>query len=226
MRVSVLLGLAVGAIALIASSGLANVFKSNQRMSGFSADGRHYIYLEDARDTGAGILTARLQIVDLASSTCVQNGCLVTHNSERQPNKETADSLLRQTWKLRKSLGLTPPTAGTPLSTISQAIAANKTEIWNVRLNNSGSTVKLRLQQNLAQGTAGIGRAAISLEMTQNNRKRSLGSLNNFRDGVEGYSIREVRLSPNGRNLVVLLNKIEPTFEGVLETTLVQGFPL
>jgi predicted secreted protein len=66
----------------------------------------------------------------------------------------------------------------------------------------------------------------MSLEITQNSRKRSLGSLNNFRDGVEGYSIREVRLSPNGRNLVVLLNKVEPTFEGALETTLVQGFPL
>jgi len=35
-----------------------------------------------------------------------------------------------------------------------------------------------------------------------------------------------VRLSPNGDNVVVLIDMTQPTYEGVLQTTFVQSFPI
>jgi hypothetical protein len=57
-------------------------------------------------------------------------------------------------------------------------------------------------------------------------RKLSLGDLENYREAVQKYSIREVRLSPDRRNVVVLIDMTKPTYEGVVQTTLVQSFPI
>jgi predicted secreted protein len=64
------------------------------------------------------------------------------------------------------------------------------------------------------------------LVINYNNRKLTIGDLNNYREAVQKYSIREVRLSPNERNVVVLIDMTQPTYEGVLQTTFVQSFPL
>jgi hypothetical protein len=64
------------------------------------------------------------------------------------------------------------------------------------------------------------------LVINYNNRRLTIGDLNNYRDAVKKYSIREVRLSPNKRYVVVLMDMTQPTYEGVLQTTFVQSFPL
>jgi predicted secreted protein len=59
-----------------------------------------------------------------------------------------------------------------------------------------------------------------------NYRQLTFGDLNNYREAVKKYSIREVRLSPNGDYLVVLIDMTQPTYDGVLQSTFVQSFPL
>jgi hypothetical protein len=78
----------------------------------------------------------------------------------------------------------------------------------------------------LPGGSIGVERASMRLVINYDYRQLTLGDLNNYRDAVKKYSIREVRLSPNRRNVVVLIDRTETTYEGVLQTTFVQSFPI
>jgi hypothetical protein len=98
-------------------------------------------------------------------------------------------------------------------------------------VNNQKPPLQIRLQQKyipsiLSGGSSDVDRAAMQLVINYNNRRLTLGDLNNYRDVVTKYSIREVRLSPNGDNVVVLIDMTQPTYEGVLQTTFVQSFPI
>lgn len=210
----------------------AEPFSSSQRMAGFSADSEYYVYLESSRDTGAGIPTARLQLVDLSESVCVQNGCLETQYRESDSGLSLSDAendLLRRTWSLRQSLQLTPPVAGMRLNILSRSRLPNDTEIVNLTVGDR--PLRLELQQRhipsvLNGGTADLDRAAMRLAMSYNGQQQVLGSLTDFREGVMRYSIRSLYLAPDSDYVVVLITATEPTFEGVLETTVVQSFDL
>ncbi|MBD2180652.1 DUF2259 domain-containing protein [Planktothrix sp. FACHB-1355] len=227
------LGLAASLTAVMSAEVWADVWRTTQRMAGFSTDSLSYIYLESSRDTGAGIPKAEMQIVNVPSNSCVPNGCIETQYGESQSGKTTKmaeDDLLARTGNLRRRLKLVSPHLGTKLNIISRSNSPDGSETVVARLNN-GKTLQIRLEQKQIKstsqgGTAERDKASMSLLITYNNRQRRIGSLNNYRDWVISYSLREVRLSPNGRNAIVLLDKTEPTFEGVLQTTLVQGFPL
>jgi predicted secreted protein len=213
-------------------------------MAGFSADSTHYIYLESSRDTGAGIPLVDLQIVNLASNQCVQNGCVSTDYGEAQAGRtllSAENDLLRQTFLLRQQLRLTPPIPGIPLPIVARSRTPDNTEFVTVRLGNQRNIqrniqrntqqfLRLQLQQRHdaahAKGNPGRDRSAMQLQITYNDQNHTLDSLDNLRDGVLRYSIRDVYLSPDRRNLVVLVSMIKPTFEGQLETTLVQGVDL
>jgi predicted secreted protein len=198
-------------------------FRATPRMAGFSPDGNYFIYLESSRDTGAGVPKSMLQLMDVASNRCVENGCVETRYSEKEAEMKTADAetdLLKQTWKVRQDLNLTPPVEGTDVPILSRSRAADGSETVTVRLNNS-EPVTLYLQQKRAQD-----KAAMQLAVNYNGQKRSLDSLNNFRDNVLDYSIRQVTLSPDGKRVAVLITATKPTFEGTLGTTIVQGFGL
>lgn len=209
-------------------------FRATQRLAGFSADGSHYLYLESSRDTGAGIPKSSIQVVDIAANTCADNGCLETRYGEADANRATTDAeqdLLKQTWKVRQALNLTPPTAGTELPIIARSRTADGTETVTVRLPNRNQPLQLRLKQTqikspISGGTAKQDKAAMQLEVTYDGQHQSLDSLSNFREWVLGYSIRAVKLSPDGKHIAVLLTATKPTFEGTLATTLVQGFEL
>lgn len=227
------LGLAASATAIVASEVWANVWRTTQRTSGFSTDSTSYIYLESSRDTGAGIPKAQMQIVNVPSNSCVPNGCIATQYGEsesQRTNKMAEDDLLSRTRNLRQRLRLVSPNAGTKLNIISRSKSGDESETVVVRLN-SRQTLQIRLEQKQIKsasqgGAAEMDRAAMRLLITHNGRQRTLGSLNNFRNWVISYSLREVRLSANGRNAIVLLDMTQPTFEGVLQTTLVQSFTI
>jgi predicted secreted protein len=198
-------------------------FRATPRMAGFSPDGNYFIYLESSRDTGAGVPKSMLQLMDVASNRCVENGCVETRYSEKEAEMKMADAetdLLKQTWKVRQDLNLTPPVEGTDVPILSRSRAADGSETVTVRLNNS-EPLTLYLQQKRAQD-----KAAMQLAVNYNGQKRSLDSLNNFRDNVLDYSIRQVTLSPDGKRVAVLITATKPTFEGTLGTTIVQGFVL
>ena len=222
------LGILASAAIAVAPEALASTWRAAHRMSGFSADSNYYLYLESSRDTGAGIPKAKLQIVQVAANSCIKNGCIQTQYGEPDSNKSTKmaeDDLLKKSWNSRETLKLTPPQGGTKLNIISRTPGANGSETVAVKVN-TAKPLQIRLEQRQKNASAGKESAAMRLVINHNGRQRVLGSLNNFQDWVFSFSIREVRLSPNGRNVVVLVDKTERTFEGVLKTTVVQGFVL
>lgn len=264
--------------------GLATVFKTSKKLSGFSPDSRYYIYLESSRNSVTDVPTAQIQIIDVATNSCVKNGCLKTDYDNSSSNLSTQaaeNDLLNKTLELRHTLKLTQLKVGIQLPIISHPTGTernsptglhptplrgagkggqlpsqrtreplpplipassslgqggfesnkpDKTESVEVRLNNQ--PLQIRLEQKYipsafsARGFGDVERASMRLMINYNSRKLTLGNLNNYREAVKNYAIREVRLSPNGRNVVVLINETQPTYEGVLETTFVQSFPI
>lgn len=199
-------------------------FRAMPRMAGFSPDSNYFVYLESSRDTGAGVPKSALQLVNVATNRCVENGCIETRYGEKEANNDTTATeadLLKQTWKVRQELNLTPPVAGTELAILSRSRSADGSETVTVRLNDDSQPLRLQLHQTLTPD-----KAAMQLEAVYNGQQRSLDSLNNFRSNVLDYSIRQVRLSPDGKRIAVLITATKPTFEGTLGTTLVQGFAL
>jgi predicted secreted protein len=226
--------LTVSAALLVTSGALANVFRTTKRLAGFSPDGSHYIYLESYRDTGPEIPLALMQIVDVRTNSCVENGCVNTEygkDSSQLPIKAAEDDLLKRTLFLRQTFKLTYLKVGIKLPTLAHFREEDGTETVFAPLNSRGSILQVRLQQKnipsiVRGGSDNVDRASMSLQVTANYRKLTLGSLDNFREPVLKYSIRELRLSPNKDGVVVLIDMTKNTFDGVLQTTLVQSFPL
>jgi len=204
-------------------------FTASQRTAGFSSDGRYFMQLESSRDTGAGIPRASLQIVDLAENRCVPNGCITTSYGEADTQVSLTvaeNSLLQKTQALRQSLNLTQPTSGKVLP-LERSQTSGAGEVVTVQV--QGAPMQLRLQQRqtlspMFGGTAEKDKAAMELQITHQGKTRSLGSLEQYQEGVVSYSIREVLLSPDGQQVAVIITAIRPTFEGTLATTFIQGF--
>lgn len=214
---------------------LATVFKSSRRLSGFSADSRHYIYLESSRNSITEVPLAQIQILNVASNSCEANGCLKTdydNSFSNLSNQAAEDNLLKKTLSIRQSAGLTRLKVGIPLPIISRTSKPDKSETIQVRLPNQKEPLQIRLEQKYVpsifspRGTSEIERASMRLVINNNSRQLTIGNLNNYREAVKNYRMREVRLSPNGRNVVILIDMTQPTYEGVLQSTFVQGFPI
>jgi len=114
---------------------------------------------------------------------------------------------------------------------VSRSISPARTKAVEVRLDKQKQPIQISLQQRY-RSLVSPGRdvtteqSSMRLLIDYNYRRITLGDLSNYRDAVKIYSIREVRLSPNGRNIVVLIDQTQATYEGVLQTTVVQSFPL
>ncbi|HEY9730230.1 MAG TPA: DUF2259 domain-containing protein [Chroococcales cyanobacterium] len=214
--------------------GFAAVFNASRRLSGFSPDSRHYIYLESSRNPVTEVPTATIQIIDVAKNSCVSDGCLETEydrSSSNLSNRAAEDELLGKTLPIRRELKLNQLKVGIPLPISVRSISPAKTETVQVRLQNQKQPLQISLQQKYRSSVAPGGsvtteQSSMRLLIDYNYRRLTLGDLSNYRDTVKKYSIREVRLSPNGRNIVVLIEQTQATYEGVLQTTLVQSFPL
>jgi len=207
-------------------------FRSQQRMAGFSEDGRFYLYLESSRDTGAGIPKSRLQVIDIAANRCVSDGCLETNYGEGDADRtleEAENSLLQKTSAIRQTLQITSPKLGSSVVMEGQSRLADGTETVTLRMNNRTIPVQLKQQRQRSVsfgGTAERDQAAMQLEVQVANQKKMVDSLENYREWVLDYSIRDAYLSPDGKYVVLLITATKPTFEGTLATTLVQGFEL
>ena len=202
-----------------------------QKDAGFSADGRYFLYLESWRDLGAGIPKSALQVVDVVKNGCVNAGCIETQYGEVDAglSLEVAEkNLLQQTQTLRKSLQLVAPVAGTSLPITQRSRTPDGTETATVNLGTGKPAMRIRLQQKntvspMFGGTAQKDQAFLKMQVNYGAKTRAIG-LN--QDGTVGFSIREVVLSPNGKNIVVLITSTQRAYEGTLGKTLVQGFEL
>lgn len=204
-----------------------------QKKAGFSADGRYYLYLESWRDLGAGIPKSALQVVDVAKNACVETGCTETQYGEVDAGLSldiAEKNVLQQTQTLRQNLQLETPAAGTNLTITQRSRTPDGTETATVNLGAGKPTMQIRLQQtatvsSMFGGTAPKDQASMQMQVNYGAKTRAIG-LNMPQDWIVGFSIREVILSPNGKNLVVLLTSTQRAFEGTLGKTLVQGFEL
>ncbi|NEN96644.1 MAG: DUF2259 domain-containing protein [Moorea sp. SIO3I7] len=219
---------------LLGEEGLALIVKTNRRLSGFSVDSRNYIYLESARNHVTKVPTAKIQIVDVATNACVKKGCLETNYNYSDSNltpKDAEDSLLRKTQRIRQSLGLNQLKVGLKLPIIERSIQPNGTETVKVLVDKEKDPLEIRLEQIyipsvLSGGMSNIDRASMQLVINYNYRQLTLGKLNNYREAIRKYSIREVRLSPNRQHIVVLINLHQATYNADFQTTFVQSFPI
>ncbi len=231
-----LVSLSLVAIALLSfgSEGLATVFRSSRRLSGFSPDSRYYVYLESFRNFVTEVPKAQIQIVDVATSSCVRNGCLKTeydNSASNLTNKAAEDDLLNKTSVLRYDLKLTLLKVGIRLPMIARERNADSSETYKFLVNDPKQPMQITLKHKYIPavkpgGSFETERASMQLVIDYKYRKLSLGDLDNYREAVQKYSIREVRLSPNRRNVVVLIDMTQPTYEGVVQTTLVHSFPI
>lgn len=225
---------AASTLVLVDLVGLAAVFRTSRRLSGFSIDNRHYIYLESSRNSVTEIPLAQIQIIDVANNACVRNGCLKTDYTQDQANlsnKAAEDELLQRTASIRQSLRLNQLKVGLPLPIISRKTNPDRSETVQVRVSTQTQPMQILLQQRHLSpidpgGEFTVDRASMRLVINYNNSRLTIGDLNNYRDAVQKYSIREVRLSPDRRNIVVLIDMTQPTYEGVVQTTFVQSFPI
>jgi len=228
------LTLAASALFLSSSTASAESLRATRRLSGFSPDNNHYIYLESYRNPVSDLPEAKLQIVNVLNNACVERGCLeseYTQDSPQVSSKTAEDDLLKKSGVVRQTLGLTRLKVGTRLPLVFRAKEPDGTEVVKVILKQPDQVLQLRLIQEsvpsvLRKGNADLDRASMRLEATYNYLKRTLGYLYNHQEGVQKYSVREVRLSPNRRNVVVLIDATKQTWQGVVQTTYVQAFPL
>ncbi len=236
------LPVAASIILLFNPEGLATAFKSSHRMSGFSVDNSHYIYLESYRNSVTEVPTAEIQIINIENNSCVRDGCLETEYDRTAysiTNQTAENDLLNKTSTIRHDLGLNRLKVGIQLPIIKRKInhdyppssGINRSETVSFRLNNPGEPLYIRLDQKyipsaLSGGASGAARASMRLVVNYNYYQLTLGDLNNYRDAVTNYAIREVRLSPNRDNVVVLIDMTQPMEEGEIKTTFVQSFPL
>ena len=223
-----------GVLLISNSEGLAAVLKASSRLSGFSADSSHYIYLESYRNPITTVPTAKIQIVKTAHNSCVSNGCLVTdydNSASDLTNKEAEDDLLAKTRRIRQQLGLNQLKVGLKLPVISRLVEEDGTEIVQVQVSTEKEPLEIRLEQDyipsiLSGGTSNVDRASMRLVTNYDYRQLTVGDLEDYRETVRKYSIREVRLSPNRKNIVVLLDMYKATYNASWQTTLVQSFPI
>lgn len=228
------LPIAASIILSLSYEGLATIFKASHRLAGFSIDSRHYIYLETARNPVTEVPTAEIQIINVTTNSCVRNGCLKTEyerSAYSLSNQAAEDDLLNRTVTIRQNLGLTRLKVGIQIPVISRTNNPDGSETVTFRLPNQTDSLKITLEQKiipsvLSGGSAQVDKAAMRLLINHNYRRLTLGNLNNYREAVNKYAIREVRLSPDQEYAVVLIDTIQPSEEGMLQTTLVQSFSL
>ncbi|MGB7443408.1 MAG: DUF2259 domain-containing protein [Coleofasciculaceae cyanobacterium] len=224
----------VGVVLISNSESLATVLKASSRLAGFSSDSSHYIYLESYRNPITTVPTAKMQIIKVANNSCVSNGCLATdYNTSASDltNKEAEDDLLTRTVRIRQRLGLNQLKLGLKLPVINRSVEADGTEIVQVLVSTEKEPLEIRLEQDyipsiLSGGTSNVDRASLRLITNYDYRKLTVGNLKDYRETVRKYSIREVRLSPDRQNIVVLLDMYKATYNASWQTTLVQSFPI
>ncbi|MEQ9669426.1 DUF2259 domain-containing protein [Coleofasciculus sp. G2-EDA-02] len=233
MKIASLVSPAIAAsVILFLNPALAAVLNASVRLAGFSPDNRHYIYLETYRDSVTEVPTAHLQIINIPNNSCVRNGCLRTdydRDAYSLSNQAAENDLLQDTLAIRQDLQLNRLKVGIKLPVIDSTRQSDDIETVTFRLKNQPLQIRLeqrRIPSLLSGGTSPVARASMRLIINYQNQRLTLGSLNNYRDAVKGYGIREVRLSPNRNNIVVLLDMLQPTHEDIVKTTLVQSFSL
>lgn len=207
--------------------------QTTQTLVGFSNDSHHFIYLESWRDTGAGVPHAALQVVNIATNTCIKAGCLQTNYGEEAADlsiQAAENKLLEDTHTLRQTLNLTNPIAGTRLLIVSKSQTQDGSETVTVQLRD-GKVLQLTLKQTsvistLGGGTADKDRTAMSLTASHQGKVTLISNPEQWHDWTLGFSIRDVHQSPDGKAIVVLLTSEKRAFEGTLGRTVVQSLQL
>ncbi len=168
------------------------------RSAGFSADGKYFV-LADAIDGFPLQPEARIFVVEVASNDCVPGGCESMEGDWDSDDHELAvlSRLEESTAPLRQDLGLVPPQ---PIQRFAPRPLTDEISAYDL----GDQTVEVLLRQDSA-GDVGERQSSLELEVRAGDTVQQLDSLDRYREGVFGYRLRDLFLSPDGKSIAIVV---------------------
>lgn len=173
-------------------------FNGEIRGAGFSADGRYFV-LADAIGGFPLQPEARIFVVEVASNDCVPGGCQSLEGDWDSDADEIAvlSRLEASTAPLREGLGLVPPQDA-------QRFAPRSLGEDLVAYDIGDRTVEVLLRQDTV-GDIGEWKSSLELEIRAGETVRELDSLDDYREGIFGYRLRDLYLSSDGKSIAIVV---------------------
>jgi len=197
--------------ALFAFAGDAAVFQN----LGFSPDGRYFMFAQYGVSENSSQPYAQIFTVDVPRNRFVPSGIRKTETRAAvEPGSDgrgTLFNLLAEALPLKKKYGIDHALTGRLLYILLDG-AEPKPEL-EFRDFQAGTSYKVVLNQSSAGSGTGI-KASFHLVVTMVDasggiRSYTAGDPDYWRDGVRGYRIRQILLAPDGRSLVIAVERSE-----------------
>lgn len=187
----------------------------NLDMLGFSSDSNSFVIAESVTEAGTNIARASIRVTDVATSQCVQGGCLFASGSEDKlrTERDVLKEVYKKTWKLRNRLKLIPLRGGYRAKGPVFEDGCHLAYYWY-----DNQKIMVRMQQQ----TSWPQQASVQLEVTIDSLQKTVDSLNNYREGAKKYQLGSLFVSPNNRSLAILVYVFYKTVDGQEVRTFVQ----
>jgi len=176
----------------------------NIAMLGFSSDSKYFVMTVLDNGDAAGVVSAKIMIVNVATNKCVRGGCQKASKRVREEDaftkqdvfeKDVLDEVLKKTWLLRKKLQLTPPRGYFAKGHFEGDGAA----VYNY----VHKKIRVLMLQKVNEDQM---KASMQLEVSMDNFKKTLDSLNNYRSSALEYKLDDsLFISPNERCFAFLV---------------------
>ena len=176
----------------------------NVTMLGFSPDSKHFVMAVLGTDNGIGAARAKIMIVNVATNRCVHNGCYKARGTvgNLRTEEDVLNEVLRKTWRLRSELQLTPPQGFWAKGHFDFRENDASTAVYN----HVHQKIYVRLLQKVKEDEV---KASMQLEVSRNNIKKTLDSLENYRDSTLEYKLDEsLFISPDGKGFAFLIKVV------------------
>ncbi|MEN8217787.1 MAG: hypothetical protein ABFS56_15745 [Pseudomonadota bacterium] len=174
----------------------------NIAMLGFSPDSKYFVMVQLGTIDGSGAAIAEIMIVDVATNRCVRGGCQTVSGDGNAPRteKDVLNEVLKKTWRLRQRLKLTPPHGY-----FAQGHIFDSTGVYDYIHKN----IRVHLRQKVNEEQT---KASMQLEINMGDSKKTLDSLDNYRDFVLGYRLEDsLFISPNEKCFAFLVKVHYPS---------------
>jgi hypothetical protein len=178
----------------------------NLDMLGFSSNSRFFILVESmAEQTTA---SARIIIMDVTKNQCLEGGCFFVDSTQYEPKNtqvESEEDLLEivysKSWRLRKKRKLTRPKIG--YTTSGPFFDENNCKTAYYLFQDQPIWVTLKQDIIPYRRTR---KASVQLEVSGENFSKTIDSIKNYRDQAQHYQLGRLFVSPNRKNLAILIH--------------------
>jgi hypothetical protein len=177
----------------------------NIAMLGFSSDSKYFVMTALSTADAAGVTSAKIMIINVATNKCVRGGCKRAskrvseedaHRTEEDViEKDVIEEVLKKTWLLRRKLQLTPLRGYWAKGHFD----GSSTAVYNY----VHKKIRVHLLQKVNEAQM---KASMQLEVSMGNVKKTLDSLNNYRDSALKYQLDDsLFISPNEKCFAFLV---------------------